>query len=68
MVCERDIKIQTNIKRIGNMKIFKEKAGIISETDIWVCIHGFYLYTHSTFIGLIWTILTQWNNDKNLTI
>jgi len=50
------------------MKIFKEKAGVISETEIWVCIHGFYLYTHSTFIGLIWTILTQWNDDKNLMI
>lgn len=50
------------------MKIFKEKAGVISENEIWVCIHGFYLYTHKSFIGLIWTIITQWDNDKNLTI
>lgn len=45
------------------MKIFKEKAGIISENEVWVCIHNCYLYIADTLEKLI-DIL---NIDGNLT-
>jgi len=51
---------------INNMKIYKEKAGIISEQSVWVCINNDYLYISENLLKLIWILLTEWNNDKHL--
>lgn len=51
--------------RIFGMKIFKEKAGVISPNATWVCIHRPYLYTADTFIGLIITVIKQWKSERN---
>lgn len=48
------------------MKIFKAKAGVISPEPCWVCFHSCYIYTADTFLGLLWAMITQWNDDSNL--
>lgn len=48
------------------MKIFKEKAGVISEEPIWVCIHAAYLYTAATLIQLIILLCKEWKHNKHL--
>lgn len=48
------------------MKIFREKAGIISEKPIWICYHSTYMYVGDSLIGLLWEMATKWNNDHNL--
>lgn len=48
------------------MKIFKEKAGVISKGECWVCIHDGYLYTAKTLEKLIEVLNTEWEHDKHL--
>jgi len=48
------------------MKIFKEKAGIITNKSVWVCINKEYLYIHSNLFGLFYVLLFEWNDDKHL--
>ncbi len=48
------------------MKIFREKAGIISVDRCCVAYHKGYLYTADTLLQLLWTVLTEFNNDKHL--
>ena len=47
------------------MKIYKEKPGIISKDEVWVCIHDDYLYTTDTLQELIEILNTEWEADKN---
>ena len=49
-----------------HMKIFKEKPGVISPDACWVAWHRCYLYTSDTLLGLLWDMLTNWNNDSRL--
>ncbi len=48
------------------MKIFKEKAGVISKEPIWVCICDGHLYTATTLVELIGILNTEWKLDKHL--
>jgi hypothetical protein len=48
------------------IKIFKEKAGVISGDPIWVAFEGPYMYLHSTFLGLLKLLITEWRNDRHL--
>lgn len=48
------------------MKIWREKAGVLSEEPCWVALHGCYLYTADTLLGLLWLAVTEWNNDRHL--
>lgn len=48
------------------MKIFKEKAGIISPNEIWVCICDGYLYTADTLEELVIVLNKEWKQDKHL--
>jgi len=48
------------------MKIFKEKAGVIADNSVWVCINNGYLYISSSLFGLFFILLFEWNNDKHL--
>ena len=48
------------------MKIFKEKAGVISKGPVWVVINKGYLYIHDTLIGVMWLMITEWEHDKHL--
>lgn len=49
-----------------DMKIFKEKAGVISESEIWVCICEGYLYTADTLEDLIIVLNNEWKHDRHL--
>ena len=48
------------------MKIFKEKAGMISEDPIWVCMTVGYLYTADTLRALLWLMITEWKHDNHV--
>jgi len=45
------------------MKIYKEKAGVISEEPIWVCFHSCYMYTGRTLFQLLRNMIKYWNDD-----
>lgn len=46
--------------------IVKEKPGVISEGPCWVCTSQGYLYTHDSLFGLLWTVISEWKNDRHL--
>ena len=48
-------------------KLYREKAGVISERKIWVLIdsHG-YLYCQESIFRLIKEIITEWKHDRHL--
>ena len=46
------------------MQIYKQDAGIISDMDIWCCIHNEYLYIGDTLDELIHILNTEWEHDK----
>ncbi len=48
------------------MKIFREKAGVISKNHVWVCFHNEYMYLGDTLPGLLLEIVTNWKNDRNM--
>ena len=48
------------------MKIYKEKAGVISEKPIWMCWHRCWLYTADSFLSLIIILITEWKHDRHL--
>jgi len=49
------------------MKIWKEKAGVISPIEVWCAYHSGYLYIEDTLPRLIWLMITEWNNDRHLS-
>lgn len=53
------------IKLFGTL-VVKEKAGILAPVPMWVCFHSFYMYEAPTFPKLIWKILTEWRNERNI--
>ena len=48
------------------MKIFKEKAGVISPDPRWVCFESHYMYDSDTLVGLVWLIVTEWRHDRHI--
>lgn len=48
------------------MKIIHEKSGVIGETRVWVGLHKEYIYVSSSFLGLLWNMIRNWNNERNL--
>lgn len=48
------------------MKIYKEKAGIISEYPIWIILHEGYLYESRTLFRVLWLFITEYKHDKHL--
>ena len=60
---------------MSRIEIFKEKAGVISEDEIWVCTcsemtsvdsASGYMYTAKTLEQLIEILNTEWEDDKHL--
>jgi len=47
-------------------KIWREKPGVISEGQAWVCQHDCWLYAHDTLGELLWVLFTEWKQDKHL--
>jgi hypothetical protein len=48
------------------MRIFRERAGVISEGPVWVCIYGEWAHTADTLPGLLWDTLAFWRSDRRL--
>jgi|TARA_B110000240_G_C13453445_1_gene433566 hypothetical protein len=49
------------------MKIYKEKAGVISTQSCWVCLDKKgYMYLDNTLHGLLWEVITEWRQDKHI--
>lgn len=54
------------VKCLRNMKFWKEKPGVISESSIWVCSYSCYLHIHESLIRLILEVITQYKHDRHL--
>lgn len=52
--------------RIGSFVIYKEKAGVISKDPIWVCFQSCWMYEGASLLGLLWNIVSQRRQDRNL--
>lgn len=48
------------------MNIFKEKAGVLSPEEVWVCICEGYIYIADTLEQLIEILNTEWKNERHL--
>ena len=48
------------------MKIFLEKAGVISPGPIWVCFCTCYMYTADTLEDLVDVLNSEWEHDNHL--
>lgn len=46
--------------------IFKEKAGVLADTPLWVIFHHTHMYSHKTLFGVLWLFLSQYKHDKHL--
>jgi hypothetical protein len=58
-------KIDQKLKKGVVLQIYKEKPGIISEDEVWVCIQNDYLYTAGTLHELIEILNTEWEDVKH---
>lgn len=53
--------------RIGKYKVYREKAGVISENKIWVLIDDSgYLYCQENFLAFLKEIIFEWKQDQHL--
>lgn len=48
------------------MRLFRERAGVISPGPCWVCIYGCYLHADENLFRLLWSVITEYKNDKHL--
>ncbi len=47
-------------------KLFKEKAGVISEEPVWCLLHGRWLYTGNNLFQLTRNTIKYWKSDLAL--
>jgi hypothetical protein len=55
--------------RLPRIWIHRQKAGVISDCDVWCCWlgHGMtWLYVDDSLLRLIWTVITEWKHDRHL--
>lgn len=48
------------------MKIYREKAGVISAEPLWIIYHKGYLYEGLSLFQVIFIFYTEYKNDKHL--
>ena len=51
------------------MRIFRERAGVISPGPCWVCVYGGvpgWLHAHESLPKLLWSLITEWKDDRHL--
>lgn len=49
-----------------SVKIFKEKAGIISKEPVWVCCWSEHMYIEDTLLKLFFLMIKEWKSDKHI--
>ena len=47
------------------LKVWRERAGVISEVPVWCVYLDGYLYIHESFCGLVKQLTFERNNDKH---
>lgn len=53
--------------KIVKFKLYREKAGVISQRKMWVFIDSKgYLYLDESLIRLIIVVVREWRNDRHL--
>ncbi len=50
--------------RLGKLKIFKERPGVISKGPVWVGFNGSYMYLNSSFLGLIYDMIKYHRDER----
>lgn len=48
------------------MKVFKEKAGVISENPVWIMLHDGYIYTGDTLLKLLILVIREYKHDRHM--
>jgi hypothetical protein len=48
------------------MKLYREKAGVISVNPIYVLLVDGYMYESFTIYGLITKVVKEWKSDRHL--
>lgn len=49
------------------IKFVHEQAGVISADRCWCAFDSKgYLYTHDTFLGLVFLIIKEWRHDRHM--
>jgi len=48
------------------VKLFREKAGVISRKACWVIVDKGWLYASNTMFGLLRTYIMEYKNDRHL--
>jgi len=48
------------------MKLFKESAGVIAPTSMWVIFDGGYMYESRHLIGVLFKFITQYKDERHL--
>lgn len=49
-----------------NIKIFKEKAGVLSDTEVWVCMYEDFIHIQKDFYNLVKEVKNEFRNIKHL--
>lgn len=48
------------------MKIWREKAGVISVGPCWIVTYGSWMHCCPGIASLLWSLLTEWKSDQHL--
>lgn len=48
------------------MRIFEEKAGVISDKNVWICICEEYMYIADSLIELVDLLNSEWEHEKHI--
>lgn len=46
--------------------IYHSNGKEISVNPTWVCSYSCYLHTNDSLLGLLWSVITEYKNDKHL--
>jgi hypothetical protein len=52
-----------------NVRIFRERAGVISPGNCWVCLYGGvpgWMHTSESLPKLLWEVVTEWKDDRHI--
>lgn len=48
------------------MRLFRERAGVISPGPCWVLFADSHMYTHESLFGLAVLVIREWRHDRHL--
>jgi hypothetical protein len=51
------------------VRIFRERAGVISPGPCWVCVYGGvpgWMHAYESLPKLLWSLITEWKDDRHI--